>query len=411
MRSAWAVLVIAFALGTLACGAANAEDASGAHDWTAARAASVRIEALGADGSKIRESYGASVGEPPQILARLSALRDAQKATVHLADGRTLEATGVSASDPENDLAVLATQGELPPPAQPDLTIRWRFYEETFVIPGPGGEGEPVPEGTTDPVEIGPLRVVPVTGDYPAGLSVMHTCGRWIGITGRIEDSNAKFTYLTPIESIAPLLFGKPSPMPLAEAAKGLGDYLGAGTVKGLMVRGALQAQKDPNQALPYFDQALARDRAMPELHFLMGKTLLRAKKLTDAIASFQEAIRLRPDWILAYQMAGTAASQQGKHEQAISFYDEGLKRDPKSTQILILRWTALHNLGRHEEALATAQKALEVDPSHEVALYDLGTTYAQLGRKVEAEEQLRKLEAMGSAYADRLRQDLGGQP
>jgi Flp pilus assembly protein TadD len=410
MRSAWAMLALVSGL-MLSGGVANADDAAAVHDWNAARAASVRIETFGADGSKIQESFGASVGEPPQILVRLTALRGAHKATVHLADGKTLEATGVTSSDRENDLAVLATQGELPPPAQPDLTIRWRFYEEAFVIPGPGDAREPLAEGTTDPVEIDSLRVVPLTGDYPAGLSVMHTCGRWIGITGRIEDGDAKFTYLTPIESIAPLLFGEPSRVPIEEAAKSLGDHLGAGEVKGLVVRGVLQAQKDVNGAMPFFDRALALDRTMPEIHFLMGKVLLRAKRLSEAIASFEEAIRLRPDWTMAYQMAGTTAGQQGKHEQAISFYDEGLKHDAKSTQLLVLRWGALYNLGRYDDALTTAQKALEIDPQHEVALYDLGTTYVHLGRKPEAEEQLRKLEAMGSSYASRLRQDLGGQP
>lgn len=400
MRHASWILGTAAVLATLWVAGASGE----AQDWSAARAATARIDVLAPDGTKLREAFGVSVGEPPQILMRLTDLRGAGTVTARFPNGVEVTASAVRSTDPENDLAVLDADGALPVPAQPDETIKWRFYEPVHVIKD---DTDPALEGTTDPAEIGSLRIVPMTGDYAPGLSVMHSCGRWIGITGRISDEGTSFTYVTSIESVIPVVFREPSPRPLAEAATAVESYLSNEDPKGLWARGVMQMQRAPEKAMTYFDRALERNRQIPELYMHMGKLLMRNKKFTDALASFEEAIRLRPEWDLTYQMAGMAANQQGKYDQALSLYDEGLKRNAKNAQLHINRWGALFSLGRAEEALAAVQTALAIDPGNEIAIYDLGKTYVQLDRTPEAEAQLRKLDEMRSPYAARLREEM----
>ncbi len=380
-------------------------------DWTPARNASARIEVMGPGGSALRQTFGVVLGEPGRLVMRLTDLAGAEKIAASFRIGSQITAERVYAIDPVNDIAVLDTDGTLPLSPVPDQTIKWKSAEHVFVIPGPG-QPEEMPEQTsTEPFELDPLHLVPVTGDFAAGLAVMHNCGRWIGLTGVISDPSGKFVYMTPKEAIFPLLFGAGSPKPIAAAAAiPAPDWMGANNAKGLLVRAVLTAYQKPEAATPFFDLALARDRTLPELHFWMGKTFFRQQRFADAEASFLEAARLRPKWDMAYYMAGAASNQQGHYDAALQHYNDALKISPRSAMILNNKWGALYNLGRMQESVDALKEALDADPTYSMALYNLGVTYLKIGRRVDAEEQYNRLAAIDKRMAADLRTQLDSQ-
>ena len=48
--------------------------------------------------------------------------------------------------------------------------------------------------------------------------------------------------------------------------------------------------------------------------------------KLEEAIASYQQALRLKPDYAEAYSNLGNALQDQGKLEEAIASYEQALR-------------------------------------------------------------------------------------
>lgn len=377
-------------------------------DWSAVKTAVAHVEVLGAGGSALRQTFGFSLGEPARLIVRLSDLAGGEKVVATFPDRSTITSTRVLASDPLNDVAVLEPEGSLPLPPEIDQTIRWTYQEKIAVIPGPGMPGETPEIACGEPVEFGQARIAPVAMDYPAGLPVMHFCGRWIGMTGALRDPSGQFTYITTKESIVPLLLAKNAARSIAEAGGTAPEWLSPATAQGLFVRGALTSFRAAGDAEPFFNLALERDKTIPELHFWMGKNYFKQPgKYPEAEASFREAGRLRPTWPQAFFMAGAAAFQQKKYAEAVQIYNEGLKTNPKSAMIMSNKAAALGNLGRVEEAVASLQAAIQAEPSYSMAVFNLGGLYLQTGKRNEAEEQYNKLLQMDKNLAQQLRSQL----
>ncbi len=374
-------------------------------DWSEVfKNATALIEVQGADGALLRQSYGSAIGDPPMIVTPLSQLVGGQTVVATFRDGTTVSTTSVRGFDPINDIAVLEFEGYLPRTANPDETMKWRFQENVYVLPGPDmGEEWPM-ETSTTPYERGKLKVVPISGDHPAGLSVMHDCGRWVGFTGRIEDATGSFCYITTIETVLPVLFAEASPTSIEEAASRRPDFRDGSTADGLITRAVVRGFTDTEGSKPFFDLARKKYPEIPEGPFWYGKILFKEDSFAEAENAFREAFRLRPDWESAYQMAGASANQQGNYSIALGLYDQGLAVAPKSVKLRINKWGALYNLGRLSQAVATLEEALGIDPASDLALYNLGTTYFKMGKRLDAEEVYGKLDAMGSRYARVLR-------
>ena len=342
------------------------------------------------------------------MVVRLSDLAGGEKVIATFPDRSSVTSMRILASDRMNDVAILDPVGALPLPPEIDQTIRWTYQEKVAVIPGPDMPGDTPEIVCGEPIEFGDTRIAPISMQHPAGLPVMHFCGRWIGMTGALRDPSGQFSYITTKETILPLLLRKSAGTSIAEAGATPPEWLSPSTAQGLFVRGALTSLEAAGQAEPFFNLALERDKTMPELHFWMGKNYFKQPgKYAEAEASFREAGRLRPTWPLAFFMGGAAAFQQKKYAEAVQIYNDGLKTNPKSAMIMSNKAAALGNLGRVDEAVASLQSAIEADPSYAMAVFNLGGLYQQTGRRNEAEEQYNKLLQMDKNLAQQLRAQL----
>jgi Tfp pilus assembly protein PilF len=376
-------------------------------DWSGVTPLAARIDVQGPGGAPVRQSYGVVLGDPGRLVVRLSDLAGAEKVLATFPDNSTVTATSVFAIDPKNDIAVLESEGLLPLPPMADQTIKWQYMEKIHVIPGPG-MAKDTPELTCgEPLEVDGARLTPIAGDHPAGLLVMHYCGRWIGVTGVIRDPSGSFGYMTTKETILQTLSAKATPKPIAEIAAVSPEWLKPNTAQGLLIRAVLTSFSAPAEAEPFYNLALERDKTVPELHFWMGKNYFKEAKYAEAEVSFREAGRLRPTWAMAFFMGGAAAFQQKKYAEAVQIYNEGLKGSPKSAAIMSNKAAALGNLGRVDEAVLTLKAASEADPTYTMAIYNLGGLYLQMGKRIEAEEQYTKLQKMDPNLAQQLRQQL----
>ena len=71
-----------------------------------------------------------------------------------------------------------------------------------------------------------------------------------------------------------------------------------------------------------------------------------------------------------AYYNRGNDKRALNRHEEAIADYDEALRMDPRLAAACYNRGNAKGVLGRHEEAIADYDKALQIDPQLAAAYY-----------------------------------------
>ena len=116
--------------------------------------------------------------------------------------------------------------------------------------------------------------------------------------------------------------------------------------------------------------------------HNNLGDTLSRMPgRLPDAIAEFETALRIWPDYTDAHYNLGNALAQiRGGFPDAIAEYQRALKLEPDFAQAHINLGNLLAQIpGRGPDAIAQFEAALRTDPDLADAHYNLGTILAQI--------------------------------
>jgi Tfp pilus assembly protein PilF len=115
------------------------------------------------------------------------------------------------------------------------------------------------------------------------------------------------------------------------------------------------------------------------------GRDALRKRNYDEAISDFTEAIRLDPNYALAYLYRGGAYDSKGNHEKAITELTEAIRLDPKSVFAYVARGYAYSNDGNLEKAISDYNEAIRLDPNASLAYYNRGNAYYNQGSHEKA--------------------------
>jgi tetratricopeptide (TPR) repeat protein len=92
------------------------------------------------------------------------------------------------------------------------------------------------------------------------------------------------------------------------------------------------------------------------------GSTLFELQRYQDALAAYQQAVSISPDFAPGWSGQGKALNQLKKYEEALAAYDEAIQIQPDYVEAWTGRGFVLRNLQRYREAIASFDKALELD-------------------------------------------------
>lgn len=120
-------------------------------------------------------------------------------------------------------------------------------------------------------------------------------------------------------------------------------------------------------------------------LLYQQGQHLLEAKDFNAAIASFDQALSLQPNYEAAWIGRATALLTAGEPEAAIENCNRALEITPNDAQAWSLRGQALHRQKRYDEAASSCDRALDLDPENPHAWKTLSEALYHLGRYDEA--------------------------
>jgi len=161
------------------------------------------------------------------------------------------------------------------------------------------------------------------------------------------------------------------------------------------------------DQAAASFQIALRDDPESAEALYGIGSVYLNQQKNADARDCFQRALKLRasyPDTLAnSWNNLGLLAGREGRLTEAVADFQEALRLSPDHLIALNNLGSAYRQSKRWSEAQQTYERALALKPMDAEANYGLGMVYAQRDDTARAENYLRQALALRPDYPEAL--------
>ncbi len=145
-------------------------------------------------------------------------------------------------------------------------------------------------------------------------------------------------------------------------------------------------------QAETYWSDLIHQFPTNPAVWSNRGNARVSQHKLNEAIADYNEAIKLAPMIADSYLNLGTALEGKGLYQEAIANYNKVLTIDPNDAMAYNNRGNAKAGLEKWEEALKDYQQATFLDRDFAIARSNEALTLHQLGKIDEALQQMKNI-------------------
>ena len=123
-----------------------------------------------------------------------------------------------------------------------------------------------------------------------------------------------------------------------------------------------------------------AQDLESASDYFERGEVALQSGEFDLAIANFDTAIGINPQYADAYRRRGAAYSTKGEYDRAIADFDAALRINPQDSLAYNSRGDAYYAKGDYDLAIADYTAALVIDPQDSLAYNSRGDAYYAKG-------------------------------
>ena len=162
----------------------------------------------------------------------------------------------------------------------------------------------------------------------------------------------------------------------------------------------------DLKGSLLAYDEAIRLNPALVEAYNNRGNAKQQLEQYEAAIADYDRAIYLKPDLAEAFSNRGNAKQQLEQYEAAIADYDRAIYLKPDLAEAFSNRGVANEKLGQYEAAIADYDEAIRLNPALVEAYNNRGYAKQQLGQNeaaiADCNEAIRLNPALVEAYNNR---------
>jgi predicted O-linked N-acetylglucosamine transferase (SPINDLY family) len=155
------------------------------------------------------------------------------------------------------------------------------------------------------------------------------------------------------------------------------------------------------DEAVASYQKALAIKPDYAEVHCALGLAFYDLGKLDEAVASCHKALAITPDYTEAHNNLGNALQDLGKLDEAMASYRYALAVRPDYAEAHNNIGGAFLGLGDLDAAVGSYRKALAIMPEYAEAHNNLGLALEQLGKVNEAIASYRRALAIRPDFAD----------
>jgi len=127
------------------------------------------------------------------------------------------------------------------------------------------------------------------------------------------------------------------------------------------------------------------------EVYNNRGVELAEQGKLTQAIAAFNQAIKIYPKFENAHNNLGLALGSQNKFFEAATAFKQALAINPKNFETYNNLGIALGSQGKFPEAVSAFNQAIQINPNDPTSHQNLGVAFWSQGKLPEAVASLQK--------------------
>ena len=140
------------------------------------------------------------------------------------------------------------------------------------------------------------------------------------------------------------------------------------------------------NDAVAQYEEALRLKPDIAETHTNLGNAWAQMPdRLDDAVVQYEEALRIKPDYADAHFYLANAQVQTGRIPEAIRHYEEALRAQPDLAEASNNLGMILCRVGRTQEGLGRIEAAIRMKPDFAQAHFARGAALLQSGRRDEA--------------------------
>jgi tetratricopeptide (TPR) repeat protein len=170
-----------------------------------------------------------------------------------------------------------------------------------------------------------------------------------------------------------------------------------------------LLEQGKADAAIAEFQRALSLDPEYFPARLNLAYAYERVDRTEEAIEAYREAINLQPRNFFAHNNLGVLYDKKGLHDAAIREFETVLKIEPGNSMALKNLATARKNqaiVKAREAQIQQAEREAQAKPGDPQASYNLARVYAFYGKKELAYEWLAKALKQGYKDISYLRSD-----
>jgi tetratricopeptide (TPR) repeat protein len=161
---------------------------------------------------------------------------------------------------------------------------------------------------------------------------------------------------------------------------------------------------KNYREAAENYRQAIRLDPYnAADAHYALGLVYRDWNRPEDEIQAYKQAIKLKPDYVSAYERLGSRYLRSKKYPEAIETFKQLGALKPGDATPANSMGEAYLEMGLLSDAVSAFRNAIQLKPDFGKAYYNLGKSLLAMGNRDGAVEQYNILQNLNQDWAERL--------